>query len=299
MKGRSSGQFLLGVLVIAGVLLASAASGGLFDGADAAILALQYHLRGESRPDSSVMVIYFNGDDIAALGGLPLKRSYYALLVNALNNLGAGVIGIDIAFTEQDKEHPEYDRLLAQEVRRCDRVVLSGYFHSIGAAADTAASGIPSRFTCSLPDSGRFPAAGGPDLPLSDILAGAAGFGHTNLDDGLNIPAFLRSGRTLVPCFAIEVLRHWLRADVSQVSVRNGDVRMNGPEKHIVIPIDRDGAIRANYSGGTGALNTVSAVRFLQAYDTSLPAADPLSTSPGSGAPSPWSGSSPRAEAPS
>ena len=37
-------------------------------------------LGNESEPDSNIVIIYINGNDISAFGPWPIKRSYYALL---------------------------------------------------------------------------------------------------------------------------------------------------------------------------------------------------------------------------
>ena len=72
---------------------------GFFAGVEKGLLPWKYAFRGESEVDSSVVIIALTGDDIDALGGLPIKRSYYALAVSALTDLGAGTIGIDLGLT--------------------------------------------------------------------------------------------------------------------------------------------------------------------------------------------------------
>lgn len=51
-------------------------------------------LAGQRPLDSSVVIIHIDGNDIEKLGGWPLKRSYYALLVSRLSDLGVSKIGI-------------------------------------------------------------------------------------------------------------------------------------------------------------------------------------------------------------
>src|SRR5258708_9908139 len=102
-----------------------------FDEIERGVTAAKYRLRGESKVDSSIVILYLSGDDITSLGGLPIKRNYYALIINVLHELHARFIGVDLAFSEHDREHPEYDELLARVIRESGNVVLSGYFHTI------------------------------------------------------------------------------------------------------------------------------------------------------------------------
>ena len=57
---------------------------GFFDGVEKGLLPWMYRVRGEKPIDTSVVVIALTTDDIDALGGLPVKRSYYALAISAL-----------------------------------------------------------------------------------------------------------------------------------------------------------------------------------------------------------------------
>ncbi|HTK81939.1 MAG TPA: CHASE2 domain-containing protein, partial [Bacteroidota bacterium] len=128
-------QGLQSKLLAGGIALAAIALSVLFSGAfgdmEQSVQGLKYRLRGESPVDSSIVVLYFDNPAIAKLGGLPLKRNYYALLIDALHDAGAKAIGVDIGLSDPDNEHPEYDQVLASVLRKSGNVVLSGYFQSI------------------------------------------------------------------------------------------------------------------------------------------------------------------------
>ena len=53
-------------------------------------------INGEVQPDSNIILIHVNESDIENLGDWPLKRSYYALLINNLTKLNVKRIGIEI-----------------------------------------------------------------------------------------------------------------------------------------------------------------------------------------------------------
>src|SRR5213593_31934 len=91
-------------IAVAAFLLAIPLS-GTFDALERDVLSLKYRSRGETPFDSSIVILYFDNDAIASLGGFPLKRHYYALAIDALHDLGASVIGVDVEFSQPDKEH--------------------------------------------------------------------------------------------------------------------------------------------------------------------------------------------------
>ncbi len=117
---------------------------GPFHELEKSVLKSKYLLRGEHAADSSVVIVYFDNADIAALGDLPVKRSYYALLLHALHASGAAAVGLDIGLVGPDVEHPEYDALLASVIAANGDVVLGGYFRTLG---DSAVGGLTSDST--------------------------------------------------------------------------------------------------------------------------------------------------------
>ena len=57
-------------------------------------------LAGESTPDSNLVIIKIDAQDIEKLGSWPLKRSYYALLLSYLNQYDVKGIGIEIFLSD-------------------------------------------------------------------------------------------------------------------------------------------------------------------------------------------------------
>ncbi|MBI3364225.1 MAG: sigma 54-interacting transcriptional regulator [Ignavibacteriae bacterium] len=264
--------FLLGTGMTILVLALLAIFPKAFRAFDRSVLNVEYSIRGESKIDSSIVVLYFGNDDITSLGGLPLRRNYYALLIEALHELRARTVGIDIAFVEPDIHGDEYDDLLASVIKQSGNVVLGGYFHSIsdGRTDTSYALGddtIPERFT--LETCGSFEmrtklrTGRQPILPIPKLLDAAAGFGHTILSEEANIPIALRTstGR-FVPAFAYAIL-------INACSSSNVDSfsRNENPAKTLPpIPGAPNGDVAINYTGGTGSLNILHAGEFLNAY---------------------------------
>ncbi|MFI5253171.1 MAG: sigma 54-interacting transcriptional regulator [Bacteroidota bacterium] len=259
---------LIGAGIALVILLVTSLIPATVDSIDRTFLWTEYHLRGEQRVDSSVVILYFSSDDLAILGDLPLKRSYYALLVNALNDIGAKVIGFDIGFTEEDKEHAEYDRLFCSIVKKSGNVVVSGYFRSLlgERTSQTPRSSNNIGYPIQPPQTGFY--GNQPEFPYNALLSSSAGFGHTNLDDNFKIPLLVNYGNQEVPSFFLEVLRVALDVPRSNILFKNNSLAISSPVKSIVIPTDNRTRININYAGKIGLFPVYPVIQFLKAYDT-------------------------------
>jgi len=261
---------------------------GFFDGVERGVLPWMYGVRGEGPLDTSVVVLALTADDIDALGGLPVKRSYYALALNALGELGARVVGVDLGLTDAGTSAPEYNDLLASVIRSEGNVVMSGYFRSLSAprapgepgsgGATEAETGFPARFAPRLTGVGPWRTGYHFIGPYAPFLEGASGLGHTNLTDDLSLPLFIGPDSSPAPLFSLEVLRRSMDGEVS-VSTGGGTATLTGGSESYTIPYDRDGDVKLNFTGGTSSLRMFSFLEFLRAYDErgsgrAAPAAD-------------------------
>jgi adenylate cyclase len=92
---------------------------------DKGIENLYIKTRGEISPDTNIILIHFSEDDIARIGPWPIKRNYYALLINQLTSLGVKKIGLEIFLSSRLVTQSVYDNLLMKEIEKSGRVVLS------------------------------------------------------------------------------------------------------------------------------------------------------------------------------
>ena len=131
-------------------------------------------LTGRRSLDSSIIIIHINAADIEKLGGWPLKRSYYALLIGKLTNLGVSKIGIEVLLSSNSATQSIYNDLLNEEIKRSGRVVVSSLVSNDGTGSGRADSIIYSQ----------------PKLDNSNLVSG-----HLNYisDDGIYIPNSLQS----------------------------------------------------------------------------------------------------------
>jgi transcriptional regulator with GAF, ATPase, and Fis domain len=93
--------------------------------ADEKIETFLIQARGEIVPDTNIIIIHFTEDDIARIGPWPIKRNYYALLINQLSNLGVKKIGLEIFLSSRFVTQSVYDNLLRKEIEKAGKVVLS------------------------------------------------------------------------------------------------------------------------------------------------------------------------------
>ncbi|MFA3782454.1 sigma 54-interacting transcriptional regulator [Melioribacteraceae bacterium 4301-Me] len=86
---------------------------------------LFYKVLPNKELDKSIILITIDSNDIETLGGWPLKRSYYALLINKLSQLKTKVIGLEIMLSDRTPLQSVYNDLLNDELKKANNVVLS------------------------------------------------------------------------------------------------------------------------------------------------------------------------------
>ena len=80
---------------------------------------------GEDKPDTNIVIIHITADDIERVGPWPIKRSYYALLINSLTKLDVKKIGLEVFLSSRLVTQTIYDKLLQNEIEKSGKVVLS------------------------------------------------------------------------------------------------------------------------------------------------------------------------------
>ncbi len=110
--------FLLAVIVL---LIFS----GISKQADHQIENVFYHIKGQTQPDTNIVIIHLTESDIDKLGQWPIKRSYYALIINSLTKQNVKKIGLEIFLSAKFVTQTLYDQLLTKEIEKSGKVVLS------------------------------------------------------------------------------------------------------------------------------------------------------------------------------
>ena len=82
-------------------------------------------IKGEARPDSNIVLIHISESDLENIGPWPIKRSYYALLINKLTSNNVKAIGLEVFLSAKFISQTVYDNLLTNEIIKSNRVRLS------------------------------------------------------------------------------------------------------------------------------------------------------------------------------
>ncbi len=82
-------------------------------------------ISGEAQPDTNIIIIHINSEDIEQIGPWPIKRSYYALLINKLTGYDVKKIGLEVFLSSKFVTQVIYDNVLQKEINNSGMVVLS------------------------------------------------------------------------------------------------------------------------------------------------------------------------------
>jgi len=94
-------------------------------GIDKSFNDLAIKVRGEEKPDTNIVLIHISEEDLVRIGPWPIKRNYYALLINQLEKLRVKRIGLEIFLSSRFVTQSVYDQLLKNEIKKSGKVVLS------------------------------------------------------------------------------------------------------------------------------------------------------------------------------
>ncbi len=267
MKLTIKKQIFFGALLSIILIVITIVFFSSFKQVDEMVLSAKYNLRGESRMDTSIILLYLDNNDITALGGWPLRRNYYALLVNVLSELNTKAIGLDIGLPEPNNDRPEHDDVLANVIKNSGNVVLVGNFKYVREGEPNLTSRPPERTGYKLTDKVNFLSGEDLSIPFPKLLDAATGIGHENLTNESRVPLFIRSGNEVFPAFSFELLREFLGFNKSDVHIARNSVILKSEKKVWDIPFEDDGTVNINFSGGINSLNAIPAVEFLQSYN--------------------------------
>lgn len=123
-------QFLNNKLIVGYILIIFSCLmiflfGDSFNPIDLSVEKVFTKVRGERSPDSNIILIHISSSDIESIGSWPIKRSYYALLINNLTKNNPKSIGLEIFLSAKFITQTIYDNLLTKEISKSKKVILS------------------------------------------------------------------------------------------------------------------------------------------------------------------------------
>lgn len=156
---------------------------------DSSLSNLFNRILGERTPDSSIVIIHITSEDIEQIGPWPLKRSYYALLINNLSKYKVRKIGLEIFLSAKFISQAIYDNVLQKEIEKANNVVLSSLAGSLIIRNDDF-----------ITDSLSYPS---PKL-INELMP----TGHINFvpNNGIKIPLQISTGNEIEKAFSLSLI---------------------------------------------------------------------------------------------
>lgn len=246
--------------VISGILLVIFAVSLVFliRPVDNQLLTIRYDVRGAIAADTNIVVVYLDNNDIQLLGGWPLQRNYYALMVDHIREWGSRVIGFDVFFESPSVTAPEYDELFVSVAQRTPSLVVTAYGR-LHTAEDRARS-FPENLFYPIPN----PA---PEIsydiitPFDGLTQAIGAIGHSNIEGrwGDRVPAFLFTNDRAIPAFGLEVICRYynVNRDTGIVFKKN-KIRLEGNNAtRKLYALDNRYRFRVNHLGPASKFTTI------------------------------------------
>ena len=238
-------------------------------------------LRGPIPVSNDVIIIDIDEKSLKAEGQWPWPRKKVAQLITNLSNAEAGIIGLDIVFSEPDQTSPhtiaslidyngsdleDYDQILADTVAVTPTI--GGYFFSFLESNESRAPMVPAVFVeKGLSDQHYIlsPSKLVLNVPVIQDSFYSSGFFNNTPDEGgmiRRVPLLMRFNDSLYPSLDLEMFRIYTGAQ--KVVVNNS---ITGVESitvgEVTIPTDRFARIMVNYHGPAKSFEYISATDIL------------------------------------
>ncbi len=269
LKVKMRAKLLIASLTSLIILALETAKIPFLENLDSSFKQLKFTLRGQQQVDTSIIFLYIDDIAIHTLGGYPLKRSYYALLIDLLTQLNVKAIAFDILLLDKNPDYPERDNLLISTIEKSKRVYLGGSFTNFEKSThDTLQpSKILQKFLISSNDKKLNFLKGSNFLaPFDELLQSCAGLGHLNYiqrDFPEEIPLLVQFGKNqYLPSLSLELARIYYETPKDSVKIFKDEIQLG----NFKIPT-KNGKIQINYSGGVDVLKMYSALDFIKSYD--------------------------------
>jgi PAS domain S-box-containing protein len=226
-KNNDNRHFLYLILVCIAALIFFD-NAGLLEGIDKYCYDLAFRLRGQRKHDDRIIIAAIDEKTLAKLGRWPIRRSYYADLLDILDR--AAVVGIDIILSEPAEE----DARLSRAIKEHTRVVLPVY--------------IDRQFNISFPAETFSP----------------TGLGHVHLEQGIDgfvkeVFHTISHQTNSIPSFASA-----LREVINDRKFYQTEIQNKIPQQKIPDSIIQSGGMSINFYGAPGTFRHFSLADILE-----------------------------------
>jgi CHASE2 domain-containing sensor protein len=268
--------FAWGLAVAALVFLFSFTPG--LENIEMRTLDYRLRLRKEKKANPEILIIEFDDASIEHFGRWPWPRGYHASLLHILAQFQPRAIGYDIIFSEPLLEHPEEDKLFAEETKKAGDVFFAAFFTLAeektaqkkervdfsGKEEILAKYALP----LSVTPKGFFQAED-VTLPLPELLEASAGFASVNSPpepDGLSrsMPLLIEAEGKLYPTLPLSLAAKFFGAAKEEIVVQPGKYILIKGRK---IPLDQKARLWLNFPGGFTSFPRLSFAQLAKSYD--------------------------------
>ncbi|MCK9490887.1 MAG: adenylate/guanylate cyclase domain-containing protein [Sulfurimonas sp.] len=249
-----------------------------FQSLDDRVRDFYFKARGATTASEDIVIIDIDERSIKELGQWPWERDKVALILKNLALSGAGIIGLDIVFSEADKtspkllaqkwgftevEVPDYDLLLSQTIAATPTI--AGYVFDFDANNSNEAPQIPAIFVeRSKQDRAFILEASGvlPNLKIIQDASYSSGYLNNVPDEAgiiRSVPLMIRYQQRLYPSLAFEMYR--IANQSNRVTTTYSEVGVESVEVgKTIIPTDRFARMHLNFRGPARSYRYISAV---------------------------------------
>jgi len=250
-----------------------------FQSLDNRVRDFYFNVRGPQKADNRVVIVDIDEKSIKELGQWPWERDKFAQILRNLSLDGAGIIGLDIVFSEADKTSPskfakkwhikidslpDYDEILANTVAKTPTIL--GYvFDFDNNDNQNDAPQIPAIFIEKHKKSVEFlPQAKGVLTNLDIIQNAGYSSGYMNNipdETGVirSVPLLIKYDDTVYPSLAFEMYR--IASNANKVTLNYSPAGIESIQlAKQTIHSDRFGRIHLNFRGPFKSYRYISAV---------------------------------------
>ena len=238
-------------------------------------------LRGPIPVSDNIVIIDIDEKSLKAEGQWPWSRNRVAQLIQNLSKAEAGIIGLDMVFSEEDKRSPHaiastlacsqnklanYDEILSKTIATTPTI--GGYFFTYHKVTEGETPLIPAVFIERHANEQAFiisPKHLVLNIPTIQNAFYSSGFFNSTHDEGgmiRRVPLVMRYDDSIYPSLPLEMVR--IYTDAKKVYVNNS---LNGVESiemgSLNIPTDRFAHLMLNYRGPQNSFKYISASEIL------------------------------------
>nr|WP_321267828.1 adenylate/guanylate cyclase domain-containing protein [uncultured Sulfurimonas sp.] len=281
MKGKY--KVLIPLFILLSLVLSSAYLflPSHFQSLDNRVRDFYFKFRGPVKASEDIVIVDIDERSIKELGQWPWERDKFAQILDNLSASGAGIIGLDIVFSEadktspkrlakewgiDDKEMPDYDFILSQSIASTPTIL--GYVFDFDADNSNEAPQVPAIFVeKSKQDLEFFPIARGvlPNLKVIQDASYSSGYMNNIPDEAgiiRSVPLLIKYQEQLYPSLAFEMFRIATQSNKVVASYSKAGIEsVQVGEQNIYS--DRFGRMYVNFRGPFKSYRYISAVDIL------------------------------------